>query len=58
MPNPKKKKSRQLREFVARFGAGTRASQVQSRLREINRLQPQELKKSNIQRPYIRFIPC
>lgn len=53
----KEKKIAQLREFVARFGAGTRASQVQSRLREINKLQPQELKKSNIQRPYIRFIP-
>lgn len=54
----KEKKISQLREFVARFGAGTRASQVQSRLREIDRLQPQELKKSNIQRPYIRFIPA
>lgn len=53
----KEKKIAQLRDFVARFGAGTRASQVQSRLREISRLQPQELKKSNIQRPYIRFIP-
>lgn len=53
----KEKKIDQLREFVSRFGAGTRASQVQSRLREIERLQPQELKKSNIQRPYIRFIP-
>lgn len=53
----KEKKIAQLREFVSRFGAGTRASQVQSRLREIERLQPQELKKSNIQRPYIRFIP-
>ncbi len=53
----KEKKIAQLREFVARFGAGTRASQVQSRLREMNRLQPQELKKTNIQRPYIRFIP-
>lgn len=53
----KEKKIAQLREFVARFGAGTRASQVQSRLREIDRLQPQEQKKSNIQRPYIRFIP-
>ncbi|KAF3361506.1 putative ABC transporter ATP-binding protein YbiT [Chlamydiales bacterium STE3] len=53
----KEKKIAQLKEFVAKFGAGTRASQVQSRLREINRLQPQELKKSNIQRPYIRFIP-
>lgn len=53
----KEKKISQLREFVARFGAGTRASQVQSRLREIEKLQPQDLKKSNIQRPYIRFIP-
>jgi ATPase subunit of ABC transporter with duplicated ATPase domains len=53
----KEKKISQLREFVAKFGAGTRASQVQSRLREIDRLQPQELKKSNITRPYIRFIP-
>jgi ATPase subunit of ABC transporter with duplicated ATPase domains len=51
----KEKKISQLREFVSKFGAGTRASQVQSRLREINRLQPQELKKSNIQRPFIRF---
>jgi ATPase subunit of ABC transporter with duplicated ATPase domains len=53
----KEKKISQLREFVARFGAGTRASQVQSRVREIERLQPLELKKSNIQRPYIRFYP-
>lgn len=51
----KEKKVAQLKEFVSKFGAGTRASQVQSRLREIERLQPQELKKSNIQRPYIRF---
>lgn len=53
----KEKKIAQLREFVSKFGAGTRASQVQSRLREIERLEPQELKKSNIQRPYIRFYP-
>lgn len=53
----KEKKISQLREFVAKFGAGTRASQVQSRLREIERLQPLDLKKSNIQRPYIRFTP-
>lgn len=51
----KEKKIAQLREFVSRFAAGTRASQVQSRKREMERLQPQELKKSNIQRPYIRF---
>ncbi|MBA3602413.1 MAG: ABC-F family ATP-binding cassette domain-containing protein [Parachlamydiaceae bacterium] len=53
----KEKKIAQLKDFVSRFGAGTRASQVQSRVREMDRLQPQELKKSNIQRPYIRFIP-
>lgn len=53
----KEKKIAQLREFVSRFGAGTRASQVQSRMREMERLQPQDLKKSNIQRPYLRFIP-
>lgn len=53
----KEKKISQLREFVARFSAGTRASQVQSRMREIERLQPLELKKSNIERPYIRFYP-
>lgn len=53
----REKKISQLQEFVSRFGAGTRASQVQSRLREIQRLQPQDLKKSNIQRPYLRIIP-
>jgi len=53
----KEKKIVQLKEFIAKFGAGTRASQVQSRKREMEKLQPEELKKSNIQRPYIRFIP-
>lgn len=51
----KEKKIAQLRDFVARFGAGTRASQVQSRQKEMQRLQPGESKKTNIQRPYIRF---
>ncbi|MEG0036980.1 MAG: ABC-F family ATP-binding cassette domain-containing protein [Victivallaceae bacterium] len=51
----KETKISQLKDFVAKFGAGTRASQVQSRIREIKKLQPQDLKKSNIQRPYIRF---
>ncbi len=51
----KAKKIAQLQEFVARFAAGQRSSQVQSRKKEIARLAPQELKKSNIQRPYIRF---
>jgi len=53
----KEKKVAQLREFVDKFRSGTRASQVQSRLKEIERLQPGELKKSNISRPYIRFVP-
>jgi ATPase subunit of ABC transporter with duplicated ATPase domains len=52
----KEKKIAQLKDFVARFGAGTRASQVQSRKKEMEKLQPQELKQSNIQRPYIRFL--
>ncbi len=51
----KEKKVAQLQDFVAKFGAGTRASQVQSRKKEIQRLESTELKKSNIQRPYIRF---
>jgi len=51
----KERKIAQLREFVARFGAGQRASQVQSRKKEIQRLAPEELKRSNIQRPWIRF---
>lgn len=53
----REKKIAKLQDFVSKFRSGTRASQVQSRLREIERLQPQELKQSNIQRPYIRFIP-
>ena len=49
------KKIAQLQEFIQRFQAGSRASQVQSRRKEIQRLQPHDLKRSNIQRPYIRF---
>ncbi len=52
----REKKIAQLRDFVAKFGAGTRASQVRSRVREMDRLQPKELKQSNIQRPYVRFF--
>lgn len=51
----KQKKIAQLQEFVARFGAGQRASQVQSRKKEIQRLSVNDLKKSNIQRPFLRF---
>ena len=51
----REKKIAQLNEFIARFAAGTRSSQVASRKKEVERLQTSELAKSNIQRPYIRF---
>jgi len=51
----REKKIEQLNEFIARFSAGTRSSQVMSRKKEVERLQTAELAKSNIQRPYIRF---
>jgi ATPase subunit of ABC transporter with duplicated ATPase domains len=51
----REKKIAQLNEFIARFAAGTRSSQVTSRRKEVERLQTNELARSNIQRPYIRF---
>jgi ATPase subunit of ABC transporter with duplicated ATPase domains len=51
----REKKIEQLNEFIARFSAGTRSSQVTSRKKEVERLQTAELARSNIQRPYIRF---
>jgi ATPase subunit of ABC transporter with duplicated ATPase domains len=51
----REKKISQLNEFIARFSAGTRSSQVTSRKKEVERLQTSELARSNIQRPYIRF---
>ena len=51
----REKKISQLNEFIARFAAGTRSSQVQSRRKEVERLQVTELAKSNIQRPFIKF---
>jgi ATPase subunit of ABC transporter with duplicated ATPase domains len=50
------KKISQLQDFVARFAAGTRASQVQSRRKQIEKLQISELKKSNIERPFIQIL--
>ena len=47
----REKKIAQLNDFIARFGAGTRASQVTSRRKEVERLQTTELARSNIQRP-------
>ncbi len=51
----REKKISQLNEFIARFSAGTRASQVTSRKKEVERLQTTDLARSNIQRPFIRF---
>ena len=52
----REKKIAQLQDFIARFGAGTRAAQTTSRRKEVERLQTTELARSNIQRPYIRFL--
>jgi ATPase subunit of ABC transporter with duplicated ATPase domains len=51
----REKKIAQLNDFIARFSAGTRSSQVQSRRKEVERLQSADLARSNIQRPYIKF---
>jgi ATPase subunit of ABC transporter with duplicated ATPase domains len=51
----RQKKIAQLTEFIQRFGAGTRSSQVTSRKKEVDRLQTSDLARSNIQRPFIRF---
>ncbi len=51
----REKKIAQLNQFIARFSAGTRSSQVMSRKKEVERLQTAELARSNIQRPFIKF---
>ena len=51
----REKKIAQLRDFIARFAAGTRSTQVASRKKEVERLAPTELVRSNIERPYLRF---
>jgi ATPase subunit of ABC transporter with duplicated ATPase domains len=51
----REKKISQLNDFIARFSAGTRSSQVTSRKKEVERLQTTELARSNIQRPFIKF---
>jgi ATPase subunit of ABC transporter with duplicated ATPase domains len=51
----REKKIAQLNEFIQRFAAGTRSSQVNSRRKEVERLTPNDLARSNIQRPYIKF---
>lgn len=51
----REKKIEQLNEFIARFSAGTRSSQVNSRKKEVERLKTTDLARSNIARPFIRF---
>src|SRR5271165_3275783 len=51
----REKKIAQLNEFIARFSAGTRSSQVTSRKKEVERLAVGELARSNIQRPFLKF---
>ncbi len=51
----REKKIAQLNEFIARFSAGTRSSQVNSRKKEVERLATSELARSNIARPFISF---
>src|SRR5476651_747967 len=51
----REKKIAQLNEFIARFSAGTRSSQVTSRKKEVERLATSDLARSNIARPFIRF---
>ncbi|MFK7930758.1 MAG: ABC-F family ATP-binding cassette domain-containing protein [Myxococcota bacterium] len=51
----KSKKIAQLQEFISKFGAGTRASQTRSRAKQVEKLRPDEVKRSNIRRPFIRY---
>jgi ATPase subunit of ABC transporter with duplicated ATPase domains len=52
----REKKIAQLNEFIQRFSAGTRSAQTTSRKKEVERLQTSDLARSNIQRPYIKFL--
>ena len=51
----KQKKVKELTDFIQRFSAGSRASQVQSRKKQRDKLKASDIKRSNIVRPYIRF---
>jgi ATPase subunit of ABC transporter with duplicated ATPase domains len=52
----KKKKITDLQDFIRRFGANAKkASQAQSRRRAMEKIELTDLKRSNIQRPFIRF---
>ena len=51
----KQQKISELKDFIQRFSAGSRASQVQSRKKRLDKLNTSDIKRSNIARPYIRF---
>ncbi len=52
----KKKKVLELQDFIRRFGANAKkASQATSRRKQIAKIDMVDLKRSNIQRPFIRF---
>ena len=53
----KQQRITRLQDFVQRFRAGSRASQVKSREKSVDREKKAlaDLKRSNIQRPFIRF---
>ena len=58
--NSKAKKITELQDFIRRFGANAKkASQAQSRRRQMEKIKVSmsDLKRSNIQRPFIRFEP-
>jgi ATPase subunit of ABC transporter with duplicated ATPase domains len=52
----KKKKVLELQDFIRRFGANAKkAAQATSRRKQIAKIDMADLKRSNIQRPFIRF---
>lgn len=52
----KQKKISDLQDFIRRFGANAKkASQASSRRKALDRIEMSDLKRSNIQRPFIRF---
>ncbi len=54
----KQKKIKDLQDFIRRFGANAKkASQAQSRRRAMEKIAVTDLKRSNIERPFIRFEP-
>ncbi len=54
----KKKKITDLQDFIRRFGANAKkASQASSRKRQMEKIEVTDLKRSNIERPFIRFEP-